>query len=172
VFGTCTGGGRWAQPDGPDCPLFRTVRTRDVFDTAGRCADGFAPGSSVRRTSPGIRAFFIYAFLSARGRTYGTIRTTPLRSTCPTSSSRPDAEIPSVTRRSSSVEWSGSSPVADKGSQRTLTTGSRVARQPNQRGCRRVSWEARNAGGNACSTGLSAQVSVARGAGRAPWRSG
>ena len=49
---------------------------------------------------------------------------TSSRSACATTSKRPDDDTPKVTKRLSSTEWSGSSPVADSGSKNTLAASS------------------------------------------------
>ena len=52
------------------------------------------------------------------------IRMTPRRSVCATTNRRPCAEIPNVTRRSSSREWSGSWPVTPRSSRRAVVASS------------------------------------------------
>src|ERR1039458_9881544 len=43
---------------------------------------------------------------------------------CATTRRRPEDDVPNVTKRLSSSEWSGSSPVADRGSKNTLAASS------------------------------------------------
>jgi hypothetical protein len=72
---------------------------------------------------------FLFAFLIdfplayGRGSSTDDLIVSP-RAVWATTSSRPLVEIPNVTNRSSSNEWSGSGPVADSGSRNTVAASS------------------------------------------------